>query len=508
MGVFARILGIVFALAVALVIASAIWVQDANRLKPELQALVAQHSDYTAQFKGDITWSLFPPLHLKAQAISLTGVDEHIAVGALDLKMDLSAMWQDVNEWRVTEFTLTDVQRTKEQAVTSVQTLNIQNFKPGKATDFYLDAQYRSAPDAAALAGQLDGQLIYYPATNTQTQRLTFMDTQVSSAALTGSCNADVSESKVADYDTPQPQDSDLLPLDLLHGYDFSTDCVFNRLVAGTETFSQVSLDATNIAGQINALLNIKDFLGGSLLADIDINTLKAPVRWTILPEMKNVDSQRLIDWSKQRLQWVAAIAMNSKIQLQGNSRETLLTSIQAASEFDGGQGQLNISKIKQQLMQIALLARKGEDVSAWPDIWDYEEFTGRWNINGADHDLKFALDNMSVAADGTYDPIADSLNMLAQVTVHEAPEGSPFRINPLLEGTAIPVRCQGTAADPKCALDQGAAQKLVAKALQQGDDSGLRRKLEKKIDEDVPEEYREAAKGILDLLGRALEGD
>ena len=48
--------------------------------------------------------------------------------------------------------------------------------------------------------------------------------------------------------------------------------------------------------------------------------------------------------------------------------------------------------------------------------------------------------------------------------------------------------------------------QQMISKALIEGDQSGLRRKLEKKIDENVPEEYRETARGILDLLGRSLE--
>jgi hypothetical protein len=67
-------------------------------------------------------------------------------------------------------------------------------------------------------------------------------------------------------------------------------------------------------------------------------------------------------------------------------------------------------------------------------------------------------------------------------------------------------VHCTGPTADPKCRLEQGAAQNLIARALQRDDESGLRQKLDKKIDEEVPEEYRETARSILDLLGRSLE--
>jgi len=214
------------------------------------------------------------------------------------------------------------------------------------------------------------------------------------------------------------------------------------------------------------------------------------------------------MEWTEQRLQWIAPVAFNSTIKMQGNSEAELAGSVHANSEFDGGQGQINISTIKAQLMQLALLAGKADEVSDWPDMWDYQEFTGRWNIAGPAHDLKFAIDNMSVDANGEIDYLADTMDLLAEVTLHEAAENSPFKINPLLQGTAIPVRCQGSAASPTCKLDDHAAKSLMARALQRDDESGLRHKLEEKIDEEVPEEYRDTARELLDLLGRALEGD
>lgn len=218
------------------------------------------------------------------------------------------------------------------------------------------------------------------------------------------------------------------------------------------------------------------------------------------------MDSQRLIDWTDQRLQWIAPIALNSKLTLRGNTEQQLMASVKAATQFNGGQGQLNISKIKAQLMQIAAVTRQTDRAATWPDMWNYEQFTGRWNIDGALHSLQFALDHMSVDANGKYDYAADTIDMLANVTVNAAPETNPFTINPLLEGTPIPIRCTGAAADPTCKLDRNAAQNIVAKALQSGDDSGLRKKLEQKIDEEVPEEYRDTARGLLDILGRALD--
>ena len=113
----------------------------------------------------------------------------------------------------------------------------------------------------------------------------------------------------------------------------------------------------------------------------------------------------------------------------------------------------------------------------------------------------------MSVEAEGEYHYFDDGLNMLGHVTLHEPAPDSPFRINPLLQDTPIPIRCKGPSSDPKCRLDEKASQQIIARALAD-DESGMRRKLEEKIDEKVPEEYREAARSLLDLLGRSLEED
>ena len=506
MGLFVRIVGMLLAGVIVLLFVAAYWIQDANNLRPELQALVAQNTEYRARFNGDISWQLFPPLKLHVQDLELTREDEHISISDMHLTMDLSAMWEDINQWQVTQLQLTDTRRTQAEAKTMIETLTLRDFRPGQPAAFTLTAEYLSGPDSKPFAAVLDGMVTFHPATGEAPQHIVLSDTQVDTAIASGLCQADITEVGLPPASAPPSREEDLLPVDMLLAYDLSADCRLSALTVGTETFQQVTLNLTNVAGRTNALLDVQDFLGGTLVTDIDIDATANPLAWTIVPDMQNVDSQRLLAWTDQRMQWVAPLAFSSTIRMYGNSEKELADSIKATSEFDGGQGQLNIATIKQQLMRIALLLQQADEVSKWPDVWNYNEFTGRWNINGPVQDLKFAIDNMSVDANGEYDYLADAMDMLLNVTVHEPPEGSPFNVNPLLQGTPIPVRCKGPSTEPTCRLEEAAAKKLVARALTQGDESGLRRKLEQKIDEEVPEEYRDTARSLLDILGRALD--
>ncbi len=506
MGVLGRIFGILLALVVALAIGAFLYLQDANRLKPEIEQLISEQSGYTTRIKGDVSWSLLPPLKLKVAEVELTRSEDQITAAMLVLNMDLSAMWNDMNQWQVSELTLLDALYTADGAVTQLNKFDIKDFRLGEPAKVFADVIYTAEPDAEPIAARMNGWVTYTPAAANQAQRIIIKDARIESDMVTGICQGQATDNLLAPAKLPVAGKDDLLPLATLLSYNFSVDCNLSELVLGTETFQQSRVDVTNTAGRLNVMLNVADFLGGTLQSDIDIDaSTPAPV-WTVLPEVSNVDSQRLIDWTNQRMQWIAAIALNSKVTLRGNTAAQLINSVKAVTDFDGGQGQLNISKIKAQLVQVAALTRQSDRASTWPDLWDYEQFTGRWNIDGAIHSLKFALDNMSVDANGKYDYLTDTIDMLANVTVNEAPETSPFQINPLLQGTPIPIRCTGAADNPTCQVDRNAAQQIVAKALQSGDDSDLRRKLEQKIEEDVPEQYRETARGLLDILGRALD--
>ena len=48
----------------AVIIGAFIWGQDANQFKPDIEALIAEHSDAGLKINGDLSWQLWPPLTL------------------------------------------------------------------------------------------------------------------------------------------------------------------------------------------------------------------------------------------------------------------------------------------------------------------------------------------------------------------------------------------------------------------------------------------------------------
>lgn len=503
------------------------WLQDANNLKPEIEKLINENSDYQVRINGDMDWHLWPPLSLRMADVEAHQDDQTLHAAELQMDMDLSAMWQNIDEWQITALHLynTTLQQTDSELV--IEQLDLMDFSLARPAPFQLTARWRStaAADgntseaAAPMHMTLDGQVTFTPGDNKQPQTIKLNSTRFNLAQDTtraaGVCEIALVEVTPTTAAVPaeqvagqQPdQQDELLPLDILLANNIEAACQVASLTYANETFTQSRVELHNRDGKLHLMLDAADFFAGKLVADATVQLRQQPLQWQIVPEVSNVDSERLLRWAEQDLQWVAMIGMNGSMTLEGNTPASLANSVQAETTFDGGQGSINISKIKQQLAKMALLSGKSEDVAAWPDIWHYQDFTGDWRVDGAQHQLNFTLDNMQVDAEGSYNYLQESIDMLAHVIVHNA-EHSPFRINPLLAGTAIPVRCRGDAADPQCKLDEKASRNIIAKALQRDDESGLRTKLEQKIDEEVPEEYRETARNLLELLGRSLQQD
>ncbi|NKC00671.1 MAG: hypothetical protein GKR90_19560 [Pseudomonadales bacterium] len=507
MRIFIRFVSFTVAIVLATFVAAYFYLQNTDRLKPDVEALIADQTGVDVKIHGDLRWQLFPPLTLQIEDLEVTDAGRHTRAAALDLKLDLSAMWQDVNKWKVSALQLTNTSITEDGNVTKITQLVLTDFTPGEPASLSIEGNHLTAGEEIPIAGTLVGTITYQPATEMSREAIKLTDTTITSDQLTAVCDIDA-----LDNGSSPPEagvsDEALLPVATLRGLDVIADCVMTELTVGTETFTGGDLKITNLTDNLNVFAEIKDFLGGSVITEIDVDLAAQPIRWRILPEVDGVDSKRLIDWTNRSVHWVAPLGLTGEITMQGNTEAELMNSISSDQVFDGGQGELDVSALKQQMAHLAAITRSSDSFAKWPDTWVYETFIGKLETRGQNQVLNIQLDNLFIDGEGIYDYTTDKINMLANVTFREAPEGSPYVVNPILQDTPLPMRCSGASQDIKCKLDNDATKTLIASALKSDSDTGLRRKLEKKIDEKVPEEYRDTARSLLDAIGRALDRD
>jgi len=132
--------------------------------------------------------------------------------------------------------------------------------------------------------------------------------------------------------------------------------------------------------------------------------------------------------------------------------------------------------------------------------------------MQGAEHQIAALIDNLKMSAAGNYQILADEMDVAAELTFVSNAEPKTLPVSKLLEDIPIPMRCQGSLSAPSCQIDADSGRDLVSDILsgkrQLEGETSLRDKIEDVIEEEVPEQYRNAARQLLDLLGESLRGN
>lgn len=476
------------------------WTQDANRFKPAIEALIERETDRAVTIHGDLDWQLWPPISVVARGIESTS-SKQIAIDVLTLSFNPFSLFQSPTGWTVRSLAATDLVIIDADYTLDAEYFEIEDFSLGEPAPIHVD-MVLTRPDSIHLAVLMTGFVTVSP--ERDVWHLTTTELVVNGQS--GTCDLTLGESST----TPPAQTTNdgLLPVHDLLERTVNGHCQAPSVHAGSANFGQTRIDLDNADGQLAMTARVRGFFGGTASVTANISLTDAPVTWQIEPDLQNVDSQQLLAWLEQNLDWAAPIAVSGGVSLRGNTREALLDSANGEMFFDGAKGTINIAKIKQPLLDLALVVGGGDTIAQWPDTWQYQRFTGNWDADGAEHRFGFAIDNLSLKGSGTHDWRKDKLDIQATIIVGDDPTFSSFDINPLLVDLPVPIRCRGSLQDPTCRLDEAGARNLAAQILRGDTTEPIREKLEEKIDDAVPEEYRDAARALLDALGRALEKD
>jgi AsmA protein len=293
-----------------------------------------------------------------------------------------------------------------------------------------------------------------------------------------------------------------VLPLELIRAIDWNGKFTVAQLVYEGATFTNAKLLTSNYSGGVDAAVDLPEFFGGAATTQLKIDAATNTPQWSVVPKLNHVDSQALLKWLDAKYDWVAFFLAGSDLTLRGNTRHDLIASLTGHTTFDGGQGVISITEIKNAALAVANIAGGTDKVKAWPDRLKYQRFTGNWDAKGTEHVIDVALDNLTLKAKGKFDALADDMDLRATVTVDDDPKYNSFKVSSSMTGVGLPIRCKGSIAAPKCGADEEGTRQLIADALS-GKNPEAKEKLDKAIDEKVPEQYRDAARSLLEMLNK-----
>ena len=485
-----RILLIAFAL---LVVAAGfvVWfVQDANRLKLALVAGLERVTGVPVEIRGDLAWRFGPRLWLVAEGLYATHDGRAWSAGRLAVRPDLASLVRNPgtpHRWRIEEAVVRDlaVNDAGGDLVRAprlgIRNVGLGNISPLEARIVYLPEG--GQPVEAALAGIL----VVEP------DRLSARDFSFRMPGASGTCDLQAMPNGKL-WPPLAPVENGILPVDILRAYDWDGRCDIERIERRGEAIENAVLVLDNKEGGSILSVDAPDFLGGQAQLEVTVLADTSPITWDVRPVLHGVDSRRLAAWLGGGSLIAAPVDYGGDIRMAGNTPTALAATINANTRFSTGPGEIDGSALAAPLAEVSALLDSGDSAMAVPGKFRYENLRGAWTIDGERHTLDLSLDSLGLQAKGDYRVAEDQLDLRGVIDPGESIEQWGLRFPPALAGAPFHFRCRGSAADPGCRLD--AKRTLLGAGASQGGD--LAREL---VDEHVPEEYRAAARSLLDSL-------
>ncbi|MGI9325817.1 MAG: AsmA family protein [Pseudomonadales bacterium] len=478
--------------------------KDPNRFKPELQSLIQETTGMDVALDGDLSWQLWPPVVLKGTDIGFEDEETRYRIGSVGVKANLTRLITgggtlEIDQLRVSDLLMTD-KRLGDR--TRINELRLDDFVPGEPSPLFVQAQLES-DDEPTVDLTVEGSMSFF----TDEDRLSIKPMAFIYDGIRGTCDVDASQLSRDPSINHEESKEDLLPLDVFRAMNWSATCNVPEYEVDGTVFRNVAIRSENNDARGNHRVEVPGALGGSVSADVAIDTRRRTPVWNIDTDADELQAQALMDLVAPSLKWVAPLLADGKITLKGNTAAALVDSANGAMTFGSQGGMIDIGAIKTAVLALSKLAGQDDKVSEWPEQLQYQDLGGRWQMNGTEQDLAFAIDNVKIAGKGLVNALSGELDMRTSITIERHPTLDALPINDDLYGLAIPMRCKGTLEAPDCGLDGDAAKRSLAalagnKARGEVDD-----KLSEAIDEKVPEEYRETAKEALKSLGGLLGG-
>ena len=551
-----------FALVPAAVVAGFIawFVQDADRFKPVLVDRLERIAGVPVEIRGSLAWRFEPRLWLVAEELHATRFDRAWSVGRLAVRPEIfslvrrpgtPARWR-IEEAVVRELAMEELGVPVEEASASANEAGVAISEAGVvARETGVAANGTAAPvnrvgaaanetgDAVEGAGGLIrvprlgirnlglGEpasveaLMVYRADGRQTVEVAVAGTLVlethgfgardlsfRSQGATGKCDLQATPNGRL-WPPLEPVENGILPIGAMRAWDWDGRCEVERIEYRGETIEGVTAVLDNKEGGSVFSIDAPDFLGGKAQLEAIVRADGRPVTWDLRPVLLGVDSRRLVAWAGGDSPIAGAVDFAGSIRMAGNTPAALAASMDADIRFSGGPGEFDGAALAAPLAEASALLNSCDTPTAVSAKLPYEYLSGAWVADGERHRLELALDSLRVEAGGDYLVKEDRLDLrgvidpgdsierwgLAPARIcHQLAAADADALAPAVAGTPIHFRCRGPAADPHCRLD--AKRTLAGASAAEG--SAVASRL---IDRHVPEEYRAAARSLLDLL-------
>ena len=283
------------------------------------------------------------------------------------------------------------------------------------------------------------------------------------------------------------------IPSDLIRGLNLKGDVSIGKLKAANLKSEQIKISVNAQNGLLRVYPAQAKLYGGSYNGDVSINARGSQPVLSMDEKLEGIQAEPLFK-DAANLDWIKGQAtMSAKLSGTGEQPEQIKKTLNGNAGFAFTDGAIKGMNILYEIRK-AYAQFKGQKI---PDQeikeTSFTELKGTAVVtNGVinNQDLVMQSPLLRVTGAGTVDLGKEELDYAVQAVIVATLEGQGGEALEKLKGITIPVRIQGTFAEPKFNVDLG-------KVLTEGAKKKLEEKAKKKLEEKVDDKLKDKLKNI-----------
>lgn len=291
--------------------------------------------------------------------------------------------------------------------------------------------------------------------------------------------------------------DSKVIPVESLRETNIDGTFTIGALQYETWSATDIKLEIKNQQQQLSVISAAKAY-AGSINFSLNSNYANATPNTASAFAITGIDITKALEFDAI----TGTLELNANHTFTGDMMSQLVKSLNGKSTFNIANGTLDVRPIKKIAAIFDGLQSTKSGIGEWPDMLPFDFLQGDHNFKTGitkEQTLNATVENMRITGQGGIDYFANTMIYDLEATLLET--AGQFTVSQNLVGIRFPLHCEGSLdAEPieLCLPDRSAITKLIKdlatqKLKQQGTDA-----LKKKIEEQVPDELKEKAKGLL----------
>lgn len=306
-------------------------------------------------------------------------------------------------------------------------------------------------------------------------------------------------QAQVPDAPTTAPTDSPL-PLELLNSFNLLGSISIESIVLNSLAFNDITVFTNLEDGVLDIESQPISTMEGTLLGNLRLDARGEVGDLTTQLAINQINIGAMTPVIARLDSITGRLNLQAQHTAQGTTPTGLLDSLNGTTQFAITDNSVNIGIIKQVFTAISALSTSGETVQQWPDELSFQELSGYVVLeNGIteNQQVKLRLDNFDVTGTGGIDLNAGAFEYDLLFTVLGEPYIQTIQISPRYHDISWPVSCSASFNDDVtqfCRPDFAQVREIFT---QMGTNE-VRRRLDDVVNDQVPTQLQDTARGLL----------